>query len=375
MRGWQVRVLYGPQILVYHTPMRYKIYTKTEKAWDAMFSAISHAKSSILFEMYTFLDDTTDTHDFIKILKQKALEGVRIKIIIDSLGSYSFSNNSLKILKDAGVEVFIFKVLFRHTHRKILVIDERIGYVGGINITKFYKKWDDLLIKVDGKVVKYIIRSFARVYKDCGGKDTLVLKYDKDIQEPKGKVWFMEHFPIKNSFGMKKYYRDKLKLARKKILIVTPYFMPNRWVVKALKKTAKRGVEIEIILPLFADHPSIANVSNYFYMQKLFKHNIKFFLTKDMIHSKMMIVDEKEGIVGSQNMDIISFDLNIESGVFFTEPAIVKELNEIAENWKKDSVPYSPKMRNTHLLDYFYEFCFSVFEGAIIFLNRLTRPL
>lgn len=355
--------------------MRYKIYTKTEKAWDAMLHAISKAKSTILFEMYTFIDNTEDTHNFIEILCKKASSGVSVKMIVDSFGSSGFSKNSIKKLQEAGVEVLVFKVLFRHTHRKILVIDGKTALVGGINITKFYKKWDDLLIKLDGKVVKYVTRSFARVYKDCGGKDMSVLKYDKDLQEPKGKVWFMEHFPIKNSFGMKKYYKDKLKFARRKILIVTPYFMPNRWVVKALKKASKRGVTVEIVLPRYADHPSIANVSNYFYMQKLHKHGIKFFLTKEMIHSKMMIVDGEEGILGSQNMDIMSFDLNIESGVFFTEPMMVAELNEIAENWKKDSDLYSPKMRSTHLLDHFYEFCFGVFEGAIIFLNRLTRPL
>lgn len=355
--------------------MRYRIYTKTEKAWDAMFSVIRHAKSSIFLEMYTFVDNTEDSHDFIEILTQKALSGVSIKIILDSFGSSELSLNSINKLKNAGVEIFIFKVLFRHTHRKILIVDEKVAFVGGINITKFYKRWDDLLIKFSGRLVKYVMRSFARLYEDCGGKDLLVLKYNKDIEYPKGKVWFMEHFPVKNSFGMKKYYKDKFERARKKILIVSPYFMPNRWVVKALKKAVKRGVQVEIVLPLFADHPSIANLPNYFYMQKLYKHGVNFFLTREMVHSKMMIVDGEEGILGSQNMDIISFDLNIESGVFFTEPIIVEELNKIAENWKQDSVPYSPQMRNTHLLDYFYDFCFNVFEGAISFFNKLTKPL
>ena len=102
------------------------------------------------------------------------------------------------------------------------------------------------------------------------------------------------------------------------------------------------------------------------------KHGIKFFLTKEMIHSKMMLVDGKEGILGSQNIDIISFDFNMESGVFFTEPNLISELKQVAEDWKKDSVLYSPKMRETHLFDHFLEFCFSIFEYAVKVYNRFT---
>ena len=354
--------------------MRYKIYTKTEKAWDAMLETISRAKSSILFEMYIFVDDTSDTHDFIEILRKKALSGIKVKVIFDSFGS-EVSDNSIKKLRDAGVELLFFKTLFRVTHRKILIVDEHIAFIGGINIKKFFKKWDDLLIRIEGKIVEHILRSFAHIYKDSGGKDKFVLKHDKVLPIQKGKIWFLEHFPPKNSFRLNKYYRDKIELAKEKILISTPYFMPNHWLIKALKKASKRGVRVEIIMPRIATNPKIANFSNYFYMHKLYKHGIKFFLTKEMLHSKMMLVDEREGILGSQNIDIISFDFNMESGVFFTEPGLISELNQIAENWKKDSVPYSPKMRDTHLFDYFLEFCFGVFEHIIKFYNKLTQTL
>ena len=352
--------------------MRYKVYTKTEKAWDAMFHAISHAKTSILFEMYIFVDDTSDSHDFIEILRQKALSGVKVKVIFDAFGS-KVTNDSIAKLRDAGVELFFFRTLFRVTHRKILIVDERVAFIGGINIKKFFKKWNDLLIKMEGKIVKHVLGSFARAYRNCGGKDQLVLKYDKDLQVSKGKVWFFEHFPPKNSFRLNKYYKDKIELAKKNILIATPYFMPDHWIIKALKKAAKRGVKVEIIMPRIATHPKIANIPNYFYMHKLSKHGVRFFLTGEMNHSKIMLVDEYEGIVGSQNIDIMSFDFNMESGVFFTEPNLIQELNQITEDWKKNSVPYSPKMRNTHLFDYFYEFCFGLFEHAVKVYNKFTE--
>ncbi len=359
--------------LVYNRFMRhYKVYTKNENAWDSMLEAISKAESSILFEMYIFVDDTSDTHDFIEILSEKAKSGVKVKIIFDSLGSSEISEKSINKLRDAGVELFFFNTLFRHTHRKILIIDEHIAFIGGINIKKFFKKWNDLLVRVDGKVVKYILRSFAKVYKNCGGKDKFVLKYDKKLRVQKGRLSFFEHFATKNSFRLNKYYSDKIENAREKILIITPYFMPNHWLIKALKKASKRGVKVEIIIPRVATHPKIANVANYFYMHKLSKYGITFFLTKEMNHSKIMLVDNKEGILGSQNIDILSFDLNMESGVFFTEKDLISELIEVTENWKKDSESYSPKMRSTHLFDHFLEFCFSVFEQAIKFLNKIT---
>ncbi|MEK7104484.1 MAG: phosphatidylserine/phosphatidylglycerophosphate/cardiolipin synthase family protein [Patescibacteria group bacterium] len=352
--------------------MRYKVYTKTEKAWDAMIYAISHAKNSILFEMYIFVDDTSDSHDFIEILSQKAASGVKVKIIFDAFGS-KVSNDSVKKLRDVGVELFFFRTLFRVTHRKILIVDERIAFIGGINIKKFFKKWDDLSIRMEGRVVERILNSFAYIYKSCGGTDDFVLKYNKILSIQKGKIWFFEHYPPRYSSRLNKYYSDKIEFAKKKILIITPYFMPNHWVVKALKKASKRGVKVEIILPRIATHPKIANVPNYFYMHKLYKHGIKFFLTEKMNHSKIMLVDGEEGILGSQNVDIISFDFNMESGVFFTDLNLIKELEEVIENWKKNSTLYSPKMRNTHLLDIFYDFCFNFFEHVVKFYNKLTR--
>jgi len=354
--------------------MRYKIYTKTEEAWDAMLYVISRAKNSIFFEMYIFVDDTLDTHDFIEILSQKALSGVKVKIIFDAFGS-KVSSDSVRKLKEAGVELFFFRTLLRTTHRKVLIIDEHVAFVGGVNVKKFFKKWDDLLVRLEGKVLKYVLRSFARAYKNCGGKDQLILKYDMDLEVSKGKVWFYEHFPPRNSFRLNKYYRDKIEFAKHEILIVTPYFMPNRWLVKALKKASKRGVRVEIIMPRIATHPKATNIPNYFYMHKLHKHDINFFLTKEMNHSKMMLVDGLEGILGSQNVDILSFDFNMESGVFFTDPNLITELYQITEGWKKDAIQYSPQMRNNYFnyfFDYFLNIFFNIFEQAVKFFNKLT---
>ncbi|MEK9182504.1 MAG: phosphatidylserine/phosphatidylglycerophosphate/cardiolipin synthase family protein [Patescibacteria group bacterium] len=358
---------------VIYEVVRYKIYTKTEQVWDAMLESINQARSSIFLEMYIFSDNTSDTHDFVEILRQKAISGIKVKIIFDSFGSGgNLLEKSLAKLKDAGVELFFFKKLFRYTHRKVLVIDESVAFIGGVNINKFFKKWHDLHIKIEGKIVNHIMRSFARVYKKCGGRDPFVLQYDKSRLIQRGKIWFFEHFSDKSSFRLNKYYRNKIDGAEEKISIVTPYFMPNRWVINALKRAAERGVAVEIVMPKVATNPKIANWSNYLYMNKLFPSGVKFFLTNEMIHSKLMIIDGKEGILGSQNVDVLSFDLGMESGIFFTEKKLVDNLANVVFRWKGDSVMFTPKMRNNYFFDHLINFSLSAFEYAIKIFNRFT---
>ncbi|MCF7834109.1 MAG: phosphatidylserine/phosphatidylglycerophosphate/cardiolipin synthase family protein [Candidatus Pacebacteria bacterium] len=353
--------------------MRYKLYTKTEKAWDAMFHTIKRARHSIFLEMYIFSDDTN--YDFINLLKQKSQEGVRVKMILNSFKSISFlTPATLEKLQSAGVEILFFKDLLRYTHRKILIVDKKIAFVGGINIYNFFKKWDDLQIKLDGRIVTRILSSFAKVYRLSSGKDVDVLKYEKEhYKDNKGKFGFIEHIPPKDSFTLSKYYKDKIEFAKKSILITTPYFMPRGWIRRSLIRASKRGVKIDFIIPQDATSPKLANLPNYLYMRKLHKYGINFFLVGDMVHSKMMLVDGVEGILGSQNIDILSFDFNMESGIFFSDKKIMKELTDIAEVWKSNSVMYETSMGNHILFDYFLDICFSLFEYIIRAFNRFTR--
>ncbi|OGI57990.1 hypothetical protein A2727_00250 [Candidatus Nomurabacteria bacterium RIFCSPHIGHO2_01_FULL_37_110] len=350
--------------------MHYKIYTNTEQAWDVMLESISAATSSIFFEMYIFSDNTFASHNFVDILSQKSISGVKVKMVIDSFAN--LSDNSLKKLKDAGVELFFFKKLFRSTHRKVLVVDEKVAFIGGININKFFRKWHDLQVRIEGKIVNHVMRSFARVYKKCGGRDPFVLKYDKQRLSQRGKIWFFEHFSHRGPFRLNKYYRDKIDYAKESILIVTPYLMPNQWLIVALKRAVERGVNVEIVMPKVATNPKIANWSNYLYMNKLYQYGVKFSLTNEMIHSKVMLIDEQEGILGSQNVDVFSFDFNMEAGIFFTEKKLIDNLYDITRHWKEDSVLFTPKMRNNYFFDHILDFSFRIFEYIIKCFNYFT---
>ena len=109
--------------------MRYKFYTNSESAWQAMFETISSAKESVSLEMYIFIDDMKAIN-FLELLAKKAREGVRVSIVLDSFGSADMSSAGIRTLRDSGAEVFFFSHLLHRPHRKILIIDERIAFIG-----------------------------------------------------------------------------------------------------------------------------------------------------------------------------------------------------------------------------------------------------
>ena len=342
--------------------MFYKFYSNSEKSWKAMFEAISLAERSVYLEMYIFQDDMPE-YDFLKLLKEKAKMGVGVKIILDSFGSSSLSKDAVSELKEAGAEVFFLSYFLHHTHRKVLVVDESIAFIGGVNFHQSASLWNDLVVRVKGKLIFSILKSFAKVYIECGGKDPSILIYHKKIIKDKMHDWLVEHFPIRNKFTLKKIYKEHLLRAEKNIILITPYFMPRRWLIGLLHQAVLRGVKVEVLVPEKTDYYIIDRV-NYFFMYKLSMLGVKIYLEKEMNHAKVMLVDSKEGIVGSNNLDYLSFELNSEVGIFLQDPNAIKKLIKITEEWKKDTIIFDSKNQKPVILDY-------LLSPIIGFFNRI----
>lgn len=329
--------------------MRYKFYTTSEKAWDAMLDAIAGARESIYIEMYIFVDNTS-THDFFAAIRKKAEEGVRVRIIIDSFGSSGLSRDSMEALRESGSELILFSHWLRYTHKKIMIIDEKTVFLGGVNIHRRFRKWNDLQVRLTGHVVKSVMRSFASTYRMCGGKDPLVLGHCKSGFLGKARIRFLEQRPGGRTL-IKKHYMDRIANAEKKIVIVTPYFFPRRWLSSLLHQAVLRGVDVRVVLPRKTNH-WIVNKTNWYYMATHFRVGIKFLLQNEMNHAKVMLVDDKDGVVGSQNIDILSFDYAIEAGVFFQDEDMIADLKGIIDRWQRDSVPFDLSMHRQRWLDY-----------------------
>jgi cardiolipin synthase len=126
-------------------------------------------------------------------------------------------------------------------------------------------------------------------------------------------------------------------MAEKSIVMVTPYFAPKPWLIKALSKAVLRGVSVDILMPLNSDI-RLVDVSNHMFAHILSKYGVKFFLAKQMNHAKALLIDDKEGLVGSNNLDTQSFDFNIEASLSFKRKDMVEDLRLITEEWKKDAI-------------------------------------
>jgi cardiolipin synthase len=332
--------------------MKYYLHTTSVKAWDAMLRAIDDAKKSIYIEMYIFLDDTKKSHDFIGKLRAKAKSGIRVVIVADAYGSKLLKEEIASTIIKSGIEFIFFSHWLRHIHRKILIVDEKIAFIGGVNIGRQFKNWQDLQLELRGRVVKSLLKSFAYTYAMAGGKNAKILSYRQKKLVGKLKFWLLEHWPTKNIHTLKNHYIKKISQAQKSIQIATPYFTPPRWLISLLDSAIERGVTVEILLPKKGDH-AFVNLLNYRYMHNLHSLGINFYLSPIMNHSKLLIIDKTEGLIGSQNMDLFSFSLNSEVGVFFREKKLLQELEQIVENWKKHSTKFEPKRYKMKASDYF----------------------
>ncbi len=330
---------------------RYTFFTNSVTTWEAMFGAILGAKESVYLEMYIFLDDT-DGFDFLKLLTEKARSGVRVRIVLDSYGSSGLRKESIATLRNAGAEVYFFSRLLHRIHRKILVVDERVAFIGGVNFHQIARRWDDLAVQVKGKLVLTIIKSFAKIYVECGGKDPVIVAQNKRIVLDKTRTWLVEQFPARNEAGLKNVYKKHIREANKTIILVTPYFMPKRWFIKIIHQAVLRGVTVEVLVPRVTNHFFVDRIG-YFFMFKLRKLGVDFYLEPKMNHAKVMIIDGTEGVVGSQNLDFFSFELNGEVGIFFKDQSTIGKLTEIVAEWKKSAILFDPKAYKPQLLDYF----------------------
>jgi len=332
--------------------MRYKFFVNSLKTWEAMFEAIKNAQRSVYLEMY-ILEENTPPFDFLNLLQTKARNGLRVIIILDSYGSADLDKSSVVALRESGAEVLFHSSFLHRAHRKILIVDENVAFVGGVNLSPRFKLWNDLAVEVRSiRLVRHIINSFAKAYTACGGKNSFILAQNKKIILNKMRSWLVEHFPLRKNLTLKKIYKEHLGKAKENIILVTPYFMPRRWLIGLLHQAVLRGVKVEVLVPKTTDHFIVDRV-DYFFMFKLSKLGVNFLLEPQMNHAKAMIVDGREGMVGSNNLDFISFELNSEVGIFFKDVGAVRRLLEIVNVWKKDAVLFDFKAFKPTLFDRF----------------------
>lgn len=341
--------------------MNYKFYTTSVKAWDAILADLIEAKQSIYIEMYIFLNDTNQTHNFFEILEAKARSGLNVIVIVDAYGSNDIPSAAVAKLRAAGVEFIFFSRWLKRMHRKLVIIDGKIAFLGGVNIYKKTIGWHDLQIKLVGKIVKSLLKSFAKSYERSGGKNNQVIAYSSAPLVKKLKTWVVDSWEEGDKqSSFKNYYQKAIANAKKSVEILTPYLLPPRWLLAALDNAVKRGVSVSIIIPKYTDI-RILNRMNYINACRLASVGVEFYFTPQMNHGKAMIIDKELAVIGSQNLDVLSFEYNLELGVFFSQKKEVAALSDIFEAWRQESEKVRLDFKKLNYFDRFLAFAFRRF--------------
>lgn len=317
------------------------------KKFDRLVGDIENAEEYIHIQYYIIKND--ELFDRIKeVLLRKAKEGVEIRILFDSMGCRSMPGRIWRELKEEGILVgeffpallrrFQLRVNYRN-HRKIVVIDGKIGYVGGFNIGREYISkepkfgyWRDTHLRLAGSSVMGLQIRFALDW-NYTTKENLFLNplyfQEQGANQGNKGIQIISSGPDSRYNLILDNYVRMIHKAKKSIYIQTPYFIPNESMLSALKIAAKSGVDVRLMIPCKPDHPFVY-WATYSYMGELIEEGAKCYIYENgFLHSKGITVDGMACCYGTANMDIRSFELNFEVNAMVYDEGFSKEMEEI----------------------------------------------
>ena len=324
------------------------IFTDGREKFKKLKEDLYDAKESIYLQYYIFKDDQLG-REIADILIKKAKEGLEVKVIYDHVGSFSASKKFFQRMKDAGIEAHpFFRVTFPQlanrinwrNHRKLVVIDRKIGYIGGMNIANRYlglqedgSMWRDTHMRVKGEIVESFLYSFSIDWNFL--KNEGFLKMDIDPPEDKGNETGMQLLtsgPTESWNNFELTFLRAIAGAKKCVYIQTPYFLPTEALLRALEAASLANVDVRIMLPIKSDSRTLQYAS-FSYITQCLKAGIKVYLyNPGMLHSKVMIIDDSFITTGSVNFDFRSFENNFEGNLFIYDSAINRTMKDIFFN-------------------------------------------
>ena len=327
-----------------------------EEKFPEVKKALQSAKVFIHIEYYVF-EDGQIGNELADILIQKAGEGVEIRVIFDDYGSKG-SSSMFKRMRKAGIKTCAFhkayiynftqRITYRD-HRKIIIVDGKVGFLGGINVAdryinngddnKFY--WRDMHLKIEGEAVKSIQQYFISNWNFCSGEKLEVSrKFFPELEKTPDTDKLVQIVG-----GGPDYPRSSLMLsvfaaiaeAKHTIYITTPYFIPNETLQNALIRAAVSGKDVCLLVPDKSD-TKLVNYASQFYFQQMLQAGVRIFrYQKGFVHAKALVVDDDFSMVGSANMDLRSFEVNFEINAIVYSEEFNTHLKEVFANDLKDS--------------------------------------
>ena len=328
----------------------YLLLNNGENKFPDVLQELDKANSYIHMEYYAWENDIRG-NEIKDVLLKKAKQGINVRILYDAYASSGIKKNIVKELEDGGVEIHpMIEIIFtklasrynHRDHRKIIIIDGIVGYVGGINISDRYDNsidtglyWRDTHVKIKGETVLNLQRHFVVIWNSAPNSTQLGFsnKLFPDFPEtnPDNKkelAQIVAGGPLDNISNIMLTYFKIFNLCTKTLYISNPYFIPNSSILNALKQAAISGVDVRILVPDKSDSV-LVGATTKFYFKELLEVGVRIYLyEKGFIHAKTLIADSYLSVVGTANMDLRSFDLNFEIMSLIYGKNFAKELED-----------------------------------------------
>lgn len=293
---------------------------KAKDVWASLLRDCAEAKSSIEVEQYILMNDAIGER-FLSLLRDRAAEGVKVRLLLDSVGSRSLSGHPLiNELRELGAEVCPYNRLhwrniftphrwFPRNHAKSAMIDARIFHIGSACMADYMTEWEEAHVRIEGETIHNVEQDF--LYKPEKAEN--------------GYRYLRSRPGHRNPI-----YHEMLRCIReatRNICIVTPYFMPPILLKRAIVGAAKRGVDVRIMVAARPD-VGIAGVVAQTYFERMRKQGVRFYLYEpEMMHAKYVVVDNNWAMIGSANLDYLSMLRNRESNLVIEDDSVVARLS------------------------------------------------
>lgn len=328
------------------------------EAFPAMLRAIASAEEQICLEMYILRADRIGQR-FKAALVERALAGVAVRVLYDGVGSIGLPADYVAELMQAGAEVLEFHPVApwrrrfgwnRRDHKKLLIVDCRVAFVGGINIGDEYSPaeeggggWHDMCAEVEGPAVRELSRIFASTWEAEGGSTVSVVTRSGALEGALAFVQVIANLGVIRRPGMRRAYLHAIRRAQHQISVTNAYFIPDAALRRALAQAIRRGASVRVIVPSRSDLEPVYYASRHLYA-RLMRSGVRIFEWQgEMMHAKCAAIDGLWSTIGSYNLDRRSFVHNLEVGLLMIDRELARELETQFESDLKLCVEVDPR--------------------------------
>jgi cardiolipin synthase len=331
------------------TGNRVELLENGEQFFPRVFEAIRNAEREVIIETFILFEDKVGLA-LHQAIREAAVRGVKVDLLVDGFGSPDLSDEFVQGLTDAGVRVRVFDPgrrflgqrlnLFRRMHRKITVVDGRLAFVGGINFSADHlmdfgpKAKQDYAVELEGPIVseihRFVLNAIAVGNKSPGWFRRRLRATPPPANAAAGQaeVQFVTRDNGDHTNDIERHYLAAIRAARKRVVIANAYFFPGYRVIKALRRAARRGVDVNLILQGEPDMPIVKVAASMLYHHLLHAGVHIHEYCQRPLHAKVARVDERWSTVGSSNLDPLSLSLNLEANVIVRDEAFARQLDE-----------------------------------------------